>query len=641
MQTINATINSQNLNIQQSVLSVANSVNAYKLVIEYDEMWDNVDRKIVTFSSGNGKNIAVEDFGEGVVIPWEVLQFKGNRAGEVVVGVIGYQDTTIKLTTTGLYKTNTFLVMPEAAGMSAAMTPTPDIFQKLLQVIGDPAALDTTDKSSLVNAINEVLSQIGEGGVTSVNGQTGDVTITAEGIGAASSESLGEEITARENADINLQNEISGKQTALTEEQLTAVNSGIDSTKVGQIATNTTNIGTNTGDIATINGKIPAQASISNQLADKAFVTDAVQTSSAHFRGNWATWSDVPSNASHYPIDDDGNHTPTSNDYMVVQDASGFPTSPDPALEGTWRFKYSGVWDTNGKNGWHPEYQVNETPLTSDQLAALNSGITDTAVTKLSGIEAGAEVNDIDSISVNGTTVTPDANKNVDLTIDGGIKTLTTADYNYPTTGTKTMIAPWLLEPGVYRFATMMRLKQYSSQTSYTSFAAGSLLIVANTGSATYTRYIVVQVNDNDTISRYVTSGGSPATHASGDVLLSDRIVDSLTSTEATKILSANQGKILKDLIDSSAIGTTETLTIADTDWAALSSSDPYDYQATVSVTTTIPANGTVELVNDQAVLFANHGFVIGSVDTTNNTVTIYSIGEPISSVSLNIKVRS
>ena len=38
--------------------------------------------------------------------------------------------------------------------------------------------------------------------------------------------------------------------------------------------------------------------------------------------------------------------------------------------------------------------------------------------TKLSGIEAGAEVKTIESISVNGgTPVTPDANKNVDLTI--------------------------------------------------------------------------------------------------------------------------------------------------------------------------------------------------------------------------------
>lgn len=43
---------------------------------------------------------------------------------------------------------------------------------------------------------------------------------------------------------------------------------------------------------------------------------------------------------------------------------------------GTWRFKYSGLWAEMGKDGWLPEYQVNETPLTAAQVAALNSNIT-------------------------------------------------------------------------------------------------------------------------------------------------------------------------------------------------------------------------------------------------------------------------
>mgnify|MGYP003291382707 CR=1 FL=1 len=146
-------------------------------------------------------------------------------------------------------------------------------------------------------------------------------------------------------------------------------------------------------DVAEIDGivsKIPAQASSSNQLADKAFVNSSVQTATANFRGNWASWSAVPTNASLYPVDYAGSHTPTVNDYLVVQDASGYT---EETLEGTWRFKYSGTWATDGKNGWNPEYQVNETPLTAAQLAALNSGITSAAVTKLSGIQAGAEVN--------------------------------------------------------------------------------------------------------------------------------------------------------------------------------------------------------------------------------------------------------
>lgn len=122
-----------------------------------------------------------------------------------------------------------------------------------------------------------------------------------------------------------------------------------------------------------IDDLIPNQASTSNQLADKNFVNSSVQTATANFRGNWNDWADVPTVATSYPIDYAGNRTPTVNDYLVVQDASDYTLE---TLEGTWRFKYSGTWATDGKAGWHPEYQVNETPLTAAQLAALNSGIT-------------------------------------------------------------------------------------------------------------------------------------------------------------------------------------------------------------------------------------------------------------------------
>ncbi len=156
-----------------------------------------------------------------------------------------------------------------------------------------------------------------------------------------------------------------------TVEQQAALNSGATTTNIGQIATNT-------GDISTINGKIPAQASSSNQLADKNFVNSSVQTATANFRGNWNDWAAVPSVASDYPEDYAGNKTPTVNDYLVVQDASDYTQD---TLEGTWRFKYTGDWSTDGKSGWIPEYQVNETPLTAAQLAALNSGITANDVT--------------------------------------------------------------------------------------------------------------------------------------------------------------------------------------------------------------------------------------------------------------------
>lgn len=135
--------------------------------------------------------------------------------------------------------------------------------------------------------------------------------------------------------------------------------------------------------ITVISALIPQQASASNQLADKNFVNSSVQTATANFRGNWATWTAVPTDARSYPLDYSGTRTPTTNDYMVVADASTVPyTDPDTEevtypYEGTWRFKYGGVWATDNRNGWNAEYQVNEEPLTAAQLAALNSNITD------------------------------------------------------------------------------------------------------------------------------------------------------------------------------------------------------------------------------------------------------------------------
>lgn len=159
------------------------------------------------------------------------------------------------------------------------------------------------------------------------------------------------------------------KQDKLNSSQLAAVNSGIDGAKVAQISTNKT-------DISTINSKIPSQASSSNQLADKGFVNSTVQTSTAHFRGNWETYAAIPTDASLYPADEFGVHEPGPNDYLVVR-------VDETQDGGTWRYKYTGNWATNGKNGWQVEYEVNETPLTAAQLAALNSGITSSLVTQI------------------------------------------------------------------------------------------------------------------------------------------------------------------------------------------------------------------------------------------------------------------
>ena len=84
--------------------------------------------------------------------------------------------------------------------------------------------------------------------------------------------------------------------------------------------------------------------------------------------------------------------------------------------------------------------------------------------------------------------------------------------------------------------------------------------------------------------------------------------------------------------------GTTETYTIATSDWSALSASSPYTYQATVTATYTIGASTIAELINDSAVDFATYGFAIGSI--SSQSVTIYSIGQPSASVSLKVNYK-
>lgn len=80
-----------------------------------------------------------------------------------------------------------------------------------------------------------------------------------------------------------------------------------------------------------------------------------------------------------------------------------------------------------------------------------------------------------------------------------------------------------------------------------------------------------------------------------------------------------------------------ETITIPTSSWSALADSAPFDYSATVTITTTLGENSTVELINNNALLFANHGFSILSV--SGQTATIASIGQPDDSVTLKVVV--
>lgn len=114
-------------------------------------------------------------------------------------------------------------------------------------------------------------------------------------------------------------------------------------------------VASNAAAIAAVEAKIPAQASVQNQLADKNFVNSSIATNTAYFIG---TFDSVDALNAY-----DG--TKTNNDYAFVV------TSGDDGTVSYNRYKYNASDDQ-----WIFEYKLNNTGFTAEQMAAVNSGIT-------------------------------------------------------------------------------------------------------------------------------------------------------------------------------------------------------------------------------------------------------------------------
>ena len=164
---------------------------------------------------------------------------------------------------------------------------------------------------------------------------------------------------------------LDGKQPNLTQAQLNAVNSGIDSTKVAQIATNANNISTNAGniaintaDITAIENLIPNQATTLNQLADKNFVNSSIVTNTANFIGTFNSVAELEAYSG----------TVTNNDYAFVV---GLDSDGNTVYN---RYKYS---TTVTPAAWVFEYALNNSSFTAAQWDAINSGITAALVAQI------------------------------------------------------------------------------------------------------------------------------------------------------------------------------------------------------------------------------------------------------------------
>ena len=133
---------------------------------------------------------------------------------------------------------------------------------------------------------------------------------------------------------------------------------------------------------------IPAQASSSNQLADKDFVNSSVSTATATYQGCYNLVSDLSltTSASHGQIEtalatkmSALSITPDNNDYAFVQIPTADATPTE--IASVERYKYNGTL-------WSFEYTLNNSGFTAAQWAAVNSSITSGLVTKLTNMSS-------------------------------------------------------------------------------------------------------------------------------------------------------------------------------------------------------------------------------------------------------------
>ncbi|MCL2174974.1 MAG: hypothetical protein FWB73_02905 [Treponema sp.] len=116
--------------------------------------------------------------------------------------------------------------------------------------------------------------------------------------------------------------------------------------------------------------KIPNQASVNNQLADKNFVNSSISNMAANYvtpdAAGEQQWANLDALRAGPWFHGGTPYAPTQNDYAIF-------INDDNSV---WRATFDG-------NLWSPTYKVNDTPFTAAQLSALNSQITAALVQKL------------------------------------------------------------------------------------------------------------------------------------------------------------------------------------------------------------------------------------------------------------------
>ena len=143
--------------MQELLVEGAVNVNIVQFVFSSD--WDGLTKTAV-FQAGSNKYSVLLDESNEAPIPWEVLQ---NPRRTLYAGVYGTNGESLVLPTIWA---SLGTIQEGANPGKDTQPPTPSVYEQILAEIGNLDNLATSEKDSLVSAINELYCSGGGGGGT-------------------------------------------------------------------------------------------------------------------------------------------------------------------------------------------------------------------------------------------------------------------------------------------------------------------------------------------------------------------------------------------------------------------------------------------------------------------------------------------
>lgn len=147
------------LAVNQREVVTSGSVNVYEVQFQFDSEWDGLEKTAV-FRAGDCTVSTLLDETETCIIPWEVFQ---DAKRTLYAGVYGTKNGNTVLPT--IWASLGEIKQGCEPGEST-QPPTPSVYEQILAEIGDLDSLATSEKDSLVSAINELYYSGGGGGGT-------------------------------------------------------------------------------------------------------------------------------------------------------------------------------------------------------------------------------------------------------------------------------------------------------------------------------------------------------------------------------------------------------------------------------------------------------------------------------------------